>query len=72
MNIGVEQVLRVQMLGEFKIYFGNEEISLGKISVSKTIELFQLLMLHIKDGIPKKEIMETLYKRKQLKMKTAV
>lgn len=62
MNIGVEQALRVQMLGEFKIYFGNEEISLGKISVSKTIELFQLLMLHIKDGIPKKEIMETLYK----------
>jgi len=62
MNTGTEQILRVQMLGEFKIYFGNEEILLGKIASSKTIELFQMLMLHKKDGIPKKEIMESLYK----------
>lgn len=57
-----EQTLKIQMLGEFKIFFGNEEVLLGKIAASKTIELFQLLMLHKKDGMPKKEIMENLYK----------
>ena len=62
MSSKTEQVLKVQMLGEFKIFFGNEEIIIGKIAASKTIELFQLLMLHRKTGIPKKEIMESLYK----------
>ena len=61
MNARTEQILKVQLLGEFKLFFGGEELSLGKIAASKTIELFQLLMLHLKEGTAKKEIIQTLY-----------
>ena len=61
MNTRTERILKVQLLGEFKLFFGEEELSLGKIAKSKTIELFQLLMLHLKEGAAKKEIIQTLY-----------
>lgn len=61
MNKELECGLTIQMLGDFKVFSGNKEISLGKISASKATELFQLLMLYIRNGVPKSKIMQTLY-----------
>ncbi len=57
----LNQKLKVQLFGKFKIFCGEQEISLGKTTVSKTTELFQLLMLYIRNGIPKNKVMQSLY-----------
>lgn len=61
MNKELRYRLRIQMLGEFKIFLDEQEVSLGKISMSKATELFQLLMLYIRNGVPKSKALQTLY-----------
>lgn len=57
----MEKVLRIQMLGSFTIYYGGEAIALKKIGSSKSIRLFQMLLLSLSGGISKSEIMDNLY-----------
>lgn len=61
MNKGAKCRLSVCMLGEFSVLSGDESVSLGKISASKTMELFEMLMLYVKTGVPKSKIMQALY-----------
>ena len=48
-----EKVLRIQMLGEFAMYYGDEAITLKKIGISKSVRLLQMLLLSLKTGISK-------------------
>lgn len=49
------------MLGDFSVMYGDKEISFGRFSTSKNVELFQMLMLYLKKGIPKSKLMEAIY-----------
>ena len=49
------------MLGGFSVEYGGKPVSLGKINMSKTMELFQMQMFYIKNGIPKNKILQNLY-----------
>lgn len=57
----MEKVLCIQMLGGFAIYYGGEAVALKKIGSSKSIRLFQMLLLSLPGGISKNEIMDNLY-----------
>ena len=61
MSVKKENKLEVFMLGEFEIRYNGTPVSLGKIRMSKTMELFQILMLDISSGLEKTKIMEWLY-----------
>lgn len=61
MKTEVEKKLVVRMLGQFTITYGGREISLGKTSMSKIMELFQILMINIRNGAPKIKIQQFLY-----------
>lgn len=56
-----EKRLAVHMLGEFSVEYGGKPVSLGKISISKTTELFQMQMFYIQNGVPKNKIEQNLY-----------
>lgn len=56
-----EKVLRVQMLGGFAMYYEDEAIALNKVGRSKSLRLFQMLLLSLPGGISKSEIMDNLY-----------
>lgn len=56
-----ENKLIVNMLGGFSVVYDGHPVSLGKVSVSKALELFQMLMLRVKNGIPKNKILQSLY-----------
>lgn len=49
------------MLGGFTIYYGGEAVALKKVGSSKSIRLFQMLLLSLPGGISKSEIMDNLY-----------
>ena len=55
------KVLRIQMLGGFAMYYGEDAVVLKKIGSSKSIRLFQMLLLSLPGGISKSEIMDNLY-----------
>lgn len=57
----MERVLRIQMLGGFAVYYGGKALTLKKAGSSKSIRLFQMLLLSLPGGIPKSEIMDNLY-----------
>lgn len=56
-----EDKLIVKMLGDFSVMHGNKEISFGRFSTSKNVELFQMLMLYLKKGIPKSKLQQAIY-----------
>jgi len=56
-----EDKLIVKMLGDFSVMYGDKEISFGRFSTSKNVELFQMLMLYLKKGIPKSKIIQAIY-----------
>lgn len=56
-----EKVLRIQMFGGFAVYYGNEAIALNKMGNSKSVRLLQMLLLSLKGGIAKSELMDSLY-----------
>ena len=61
MKTEVENKLVVRMLEQFTITYGGRELSLGKTSMSKIMELFQILMINIRNGVPKIKIQQSLY-----------
>ena len=60
MNIE-KKILRIQMFGGFSMYYGNDAVLLNKSGNSKSIRLLQMLLLSMKGGIPKRELMDNLY-----------
>ena len=57
----MKNTLTVNMLGDFSVQYGDKEISLGRFSTSKNVELFQMLMLYLKKGIPKSKLQQAIY-----------
>lgn len=53
--------LRIQMLGGFSMYYGEEAIALNKIGKSKSLRLLQMLLLSRLGGISKSELIDNLY-----------
>ena len=53
--------LRIQMLGGFSMYYGEEAIALNKIGKSKSLRLLQMLLLSRPGGISKSELIDNLY-----------
>lgn len=67
-----KNILKVCMLGSFKMEYGGREMVLDRNKISKTTQLFQLLMLHTRDGgISKTAIIEALYGRGDVENKNA-
>ncbi|TXK85169.1 hypothetical protein FU659_05370 [Paenibacillus sp. N3.4] len=67
-GLGLEQAayhpgytLRIQTLGEFKVFLGDRELSDKDWQRGKAKELFQLLVVKRKQLVPKEEIMSLLY-----------
>ena len=48
-------IMRVRMLGGFSISYEGAAVVFDRKSPAKFVQLFQLLMLHLKDGIDKAE-----------------
>lgn len=57
----MKEELQVQMFGGFAIRYGKKVISFNKAESSKSIRLLQMLLLSYPMGVPKSEIMDTLY-----------
>ena len=55
------RVLRIQMLGGFSMYYGDDALILNKAGSSKSVRLFQMLLLSLQSGIPKRELIDNLY-----------
>lgn len=65
-----KNVLKVRMLGTFSLEYKGKELVLDRNKASKTTQLFQLLMLHTKDGgISKVAMIEALYGRVEVENK---
>lgn len=56
-----EKILYVQMFGGFSMRYGREAIVMNKAGSSKSVRLLQMLLLSLKDGITKNELIENLY-----------
>lgn len=56
-----DRVLRIQMLGGFSMYYGEEALTLNKAGNSKSVRLLQMLLLSLQSGIPKGELIDCLY-----------
>lgn len=54
-------IMRVRMLGGFSISYEGAAVVFDRSSPAKFVQLFQLLMLHLKDGIGKTELIDNLY-----------
>lgn len=67
------RILKIQMLGCFSLEYDGKELVLDRNKVSKTTQLFQLILLHSQDGgISKVALIEALYGRSDVEKKTAV
>ena len=55
------KVLQVQMFGGFSMRYGGESVVMNKIGNSKSVRLLQMLLLSLKGGIAKNELIENLY-----------
>lgn len=58
-----QEELDIRMLGGFTIYYGKQEIALGRSSTAKFIQLLQIVWIHKERGISKEQIMNSLYDR---------
>lgn len=58
-----KEVLRVQMLGDFAMTYGDKVLTFRKNVVSKSMQLLQILLYHKDEGISRKELIELLYGR---------
>lgn len=56
-----DKTLRIQLLGGFSMYYGDEALALNKTGGSKSIRLLQMLLLSLPGGIPKGELLDSLY-----------
>ena len=61
------RILKIQMLGCFSLEYDGKELVLDRNKVSKTTQLFQLILLHSQDrGISKVALIEALYGRSDI------
>ena len=68
----MKNILKVRMLGGFTLEYKGKELVLDRNNVSKTTQLFQLLLLHTQDGgISKAALIDALYGEAMSKIKTA-
>ena len=56
-----EKVLRIGMFGGFAMYYGEDAVVLNKAGSSKSVRLLQILLLCLKNGISKRELLDNLY-----------
>lgn len=56
-----EKVLRIIMFGGFAMYYGEDAVVLNKTGSSKSVRLLQILLLSLKSGISKNELIDNLY-----------
>lgn len=65
-----QNILKVRMLGGFTLEYKGKELVLDRNNVSKTTQLFQLLLLHTQDGgISKAALIDALYGRTEVENK---
>lgn len=65
-----QNILKVRMLGGFTLEYKGKELVLDRNNVSKTTQLFQLLLLHTQDGgISKAALIDALYGRAEVENK---
>lgn len=57
----MKEVLKVQLLGGFSMYYGDRSILLNKMESSKASRLLQMLLAAAPDGIAKNELIDNLY-----------
>ena len=55
------KVLQIRMLGGFSIYYGGKPVVFNKMGSSKSVRLLQMLLLSLKKGISKSELIDNLY-----------
>lgn len=66
----IKNILKVRMLGGFTLEYKGKELVLDRNNVSKTTQLFQLLLLHTQDGgISKAALIDALYGRSDVENK---
>lgn len=64
------RILKIQMLGCFSLEYDGKELVLDRNKVSKTTQLFQLILLHSQDGgISKVALIKALYGRSDVENK---
>lgn len=68
----MKNILKVRMLGGFTLEYKGKELVLDRNNVSKTTQLFQLLLLHTQDGeISKAALIDACMAEAMSKIKTA-
>lgn len=55
------ETLALNMLGGYTLTYGEKPITLGRGKLTKSVQLLQLLLLHIDNGITKDELVQALY-----------
>ena len=55
------ETLHVQMFGKFVMHYGNTPVALKKQGSAKTVRMLQMVLLAGDEGIPKQELIDTLY-----------
>ena len=66
----MKNILKVRMLGGFTLEYKGKELVLDRNNVSKTTQLFELLLLHTQDGgISKAALIDALYGRSDVENK---
>lgn len=53
--------LVLNMLGGYTLTYDDKPITLGRGNLTKSVQLLQLLLLHIQNGIAKEELVQALY-----------
>lgn len=66
MNAKKQEILEICMLGGFSVSYCGKEIQLGRKNTLKFIQLLQLIWLRGEHGISKKELIESLYDRREV------
>ena len=58
-----KEILQVQMLGGFSLVYQGKILVFERNYTSKSMQLLQILFLHLGNGIPKEQLLDELYSR---------
>ena len=53
--------LVLKMLGGYTLTYGDKPVTLGRGNLTKSVQLLQLLLLHMNKGVTKEELVQALY-----------
>lgn len=59
--MSTEHKLVLNMLGGYSLTYGDKPMILGRGKLTKSVQLLQLLLLHLENGIAKDELIQALY-----------